>query len=78
LRFALGDIVLAIEEVEAAGLTVYGVGITLTGAINISTQPPPSVSKRPAMPRQETKRVDETTSVKKQVCVPKTSSGLIS
>lgn len=56
----------AIEEVEAAGLTVYGVEITLTGAINISTQPPPSVSKRPATPRQETKRVDETTPVKKQ------------
>jgi hypothetical protein len=66
LRFAPGDIVRAIEEVGAAGLTVYGVEITLTGALNISTQPPPSVSKRPATPRQETKKVDETTPVKKQ------------
>jgi hypothetical protein len=60
LRFAPGDIVRAIEEVGAAGLTVYGVEITLTGALNISTQPPSSVSKRPATPRQETKKVDET------------------
>ena len=46
------DIVRAIEEVQAAGLTVYGVEITLAGAINISTQPAPSVSKPRPTPRQ--------------------------
>ena len=66
LRFTSTEIVRAIEAVQAAGLTVYAVEITLAGAINISTQPPPSVRKRPAMPRQETKSVDETTPVKKQ------------
>ncbi len=66
LRFTSTEIVRTIEAVQAAGLTVYGVEITLTGAINISKQPPPSVSKRPGMLRQETKSVDETTPVKKQ------------
>jgi len=66
LRFTPSDIVRAIEEVEAAGLTVYAVEITLAGAINISTQPPPNVIKRPARPRQENKSADETTPVKKQ------------
>ena len=67
LRFTPSDIVRAIEEVEAAGLTVYAVEITLAGAINISTQPSPGVSKRPAPPRQATRTnaVDETTPVKK-------------
>jgi hypothetical protein len=57
-----------IDAVKAAGLTIYGVEITLAGAINISTQPPPSVSKRPATPRRvsETDLVGETTPVKKQ------------
>ena len=68
LRFRPGDIVRAIDAVQAAGLTVYGVEITLAGAINISTQPPRSVSKRPTTPRQasETVSADETTLVKKQ------------
>lgn len=63
VRFTPEDIVRAIEGVQAAGLTVYGVEITLTGAINISTRPPPSVSKRPATPRQAslTNLVDEIT-----------------
>jgi hypothetical protein len=38
LRFTPGDIVRAIEGVEAAGLKVYAVEITPTGAIKISTQ----------------------------------------
>ena len=66
LRFTSDEIVRTIDAVQAAGLTIYGVEITLAGAINISTQPPRSVSKRPAMLRQETKSVDETTPVKKQ------------
>ena len=67
LRLTSGEIVRAIDAVQAAGLTIYGVEITLAGAINITTQPPPSVSKRPATPRQvtETDSVDETTPVKK-------------
>jgi len=53
--------------VQEAGLTVYGVEITLAGAINITTQPPHSVSKRPATPRPvtETDPVDVTTPSKK-------------
>jgi hypothetical protein len=68
LRFTSGEIVRTIDAVQAAGLTVYGVEITLAGAINISTQPPPGVSKRPAPPRQAplTNSVDATISVKKQ------------
>jgi hypothetical protein len=46
LRFTPSDIVRAINGVEAAGLQVYGVEITLTGAINIATQPPPNVSRQ--------------------------------
>jgi hypothetical protein len=67
LRFMPREIVSAIEAVQAAGLTVYGVEITLAGAINITTQPPPSiVSKRPATPRQvSTDLVDETAPDKK-------------
>src|SRR5690349_3237593 len=67
LCFTSGEIVSAIEAVQAAGLMVYGVEITLAGAINITTQPPPSVSKRPATPRQlsETDLVDETIPSKK-------------
>ena len=68
LRFTSAEIVRTIEAVQASGLTVYGVEITLAGAINISTQPSPGVSKRPAPPRQAllTNSVDETTPVKKQ------------
>ena len=67
LRLTSGEIVRAIDAVQAAGLTIYGVEITLAGAINISTQPSPGVSKRPAPPRQATRTnaVDETTPVKK-------------
>ena len=58
LRFTPGEIVRAIEAVQAAGLTVYGVQeITLAGATNITTQPPPIVSKRPATPRQVSKPI---------------------
>ena len=62
LRFTPGDIVRAIEEVESAGLTVYAVEITLAGAINISTQPPPSIIKQRATPKrmQENELVGET------------------
>jgi hypothetical protein len=65
LRFTTEEIMHTIDAVQAAGLTV-GVEITLAGAINISTQPPPSV-KRSATPRQvtETDLVDETTPSKK-------------
>ena len=72
LRFTPGDIVRAIEEVESAGLTVYAVEITLAGAINISTQPPPKIGKLPparqALPETQTSTssLDETRSVKKQ------------
>ena len=65
-RFTSAEIVQTIDAVQASGLTIYGVEITLAGATNISTQPPPTVSKRPAMPRQEIKSVDETPPVKKQ------------
>jgi hypothetical protein len=67
-RFTPAEIVRTIEAVQAAGLTVYGVEITLAGAINISTQPAPSVSKRSAPPRQapRTNSADETTPIKKQ------------
>ena len=68
LRFIPSDIVRAIEAVQAAGLTVYGVEITLAGTISISTQPAPtSVTKRPVTPRQvpEVDLVDETASKKK-------------
>ena len=63
LHFTPGDIVRTIEAVQAAGLTVYGVEITLAGAINISTQPPPGVSKRSTPPRQAplNNSVDEAT-----------------
>jgi hypothetical protein len=39
LRFTPADIVRAIAGVEAAGLQVFGVEITATGAIKISTGP---------------------------------------
>jgi hypothetical protein len=52
LRFTPAEIVRTIEVVQAAGLPVYSVEITLAGAMNISTRPPPSVSKRSAPPRQ--------------------------
>ena len=67
LHFTPGDIVRTIEAVQAAGLTVYGVEITLAGAINISTQPPPGISKRSTPPRQAplTNSVDEITPDKK-------------
>ena len=67
LRFTTEEIMHSIDAVQAAGLTVYGVEITLAGAINITTQPPPSVSKRPATPRQvsETDLLDETIPSKK-------------
>jgi hypothetical protein len=41
LRITPKDIVRAIDGVTAAGLQVYAVEITPTGAINISIQPPP-------------------------------------
>ncbi len=67
LRFTTEEIMHTIDAVQAAGLTVYGVEITLAGAINISTQPPPSVWKRPTTPRQvsETDSVDGKT-IKRQ------------
>jgi hypothetical protein len=60
-HFTPNDIVLAIKGVEAAGLQVYGVEITPTGAINIWTQP------RQAVPdKQISTKQDETRAVKKQ------------
>jgi len=38
-HFTPNDIVLAIKGVETAGLEVYGVEITPTGAINVWTRP---------------------------------------
>jgi hypothetical protein len=66
LRFTSGEIVRTIDAVQAAGLTVYGVEITLAGAIKISTQHSPSVIKRLATPLQDSKTVDATIPVKKQ------------
>lgn len=67
LRFTSAEIVRTIEAVQAAGLTVHGVEITLGGAINISTQPPLGVSKRSAPPRRAPlTSVDEATPDKKQ------------
>jgi hypothetical protein len=67
LRFTPAEIVRTIEAVQAAGLPVYSVEITLAGAINISTQPPPGISKRSTPPRQAplTNSVDEITPDKK-------------
>ena len=67
LRFTTEEMMRTIDAVKAAGLTIYGVEITLAGAINISTQPSPVVSKRPAKPRQvsETDLVDEATPSRK-------------
>ena len=51
LRFTADDIVRAVEAVEQAGLTVYGVEITLSGSIKISTASP---FKRAAGSKSET------------------------
>lgn len=40
LRFTVEDIVRAIESVQNAGLTIYGVEITLNGSIRINTKSP--------------------------------------
>jgi hypothetical protein len=53
--------VLAIKGVEAAGLEIYGVEITPTGAINIWTQP------RQAEPDKKiSTKPEDTTPIKKQ------------
>lgn len=39
-RFTPDDIVRAIEAIQQAGLTVYGVEISLNGSINIHTKSP--------------------------------------
>lgn len=44
-HFTPDDIMLAIDGVQAAGLKAYGVEITLTGSINIATQPLPRQAK---------------------------------
>ena len=46
-RFTPEEILRAIEGVEAAGLEVYGVEITPTGAIKISTQADAPTSASP-------------------------------
>ena len=68
LRFTPAEIVRTIEAVQAAGLPVYSVEITLAGAINISTQPPPGISKRSTPPRQAplNNSADEATPAKRQ------------
>ena len=43
-RFTSAQIVHAIENVQAAGLTVYAVEISLTGSIKITTQPEAAVT----------------------------------
>jgi hypothetical protein len=63
-HFTPNGIVLAIKGVEAAGLKVYGVEITLTGAISISTQPPPRQTLIDT--QTSTNSPDETKPVKKQ------------
>ena len=50
-RFTPDDIVRAIGAVQQAGLTVYGVEISLNGSINISTTSP---FKRAAASKPET------------------------
>ena len=50
-RFTPDDIVRAIGAVQQAGLTVYGVEISLNGSINISTTSP---FKRAAVSQTET------------------------
>jgi len=66
LRFTPDDIVRAIAGVEAAGLEVYGVEITSTGAIKISTGP------RAELGANEAKRqsLDETILTKNEKQVP--------
>jgi|GEM_PF-1337730 len=60
-HFTPDDIVLAIKGVEKAGLEVYGVEITPTGAINIWTQP------RQAEPDKHiSSKRDDTAPVKEQ------------
>jgi hypothetical protein len=54
-RFRADDIVRAIEAVQQAGLTIYGVEITLNGSISINTT---SHFKRPA-PKPETEDAQE-------------------
>ena len=61
LRFTPEEIVRAIAGVEAAGLQVYGVEITSTGSIRISTGPRAEASAHEAK-RQS---LDETGPVKK-------------
>ena len=51
LRFTADHIVRAIDAVQQAGLTVYGVEITLQGSIKINTTSP---FKRAAVPKPET------------------------
>ena len=66
-RFTSAEIIRAIEDVQAAGLTVHAVEISLAGSIKITTQPEPSVSKRPQKTRTvQVDPVEETTPVKKQ------------
>jgi hypothetical protein len=65
LRFTPDDIVRAINGAQATGLQIYGVEITSTGSIKISTQPP---ARQPAAPDKQagTNLEDETRRVKKQ------------
>ena len=55
LRFTADDIVRAIDAVENAGLTIYGVEITLDGSIRINTKSP----FKGAAPKPETERAQE-------------------
>jgi hypothetical protein len=68
LRFTPTDIVRAIDGVTAAGLQVYGVEITPTGAINIWTQPPPhqAVSDKQIRTKPDDTKPDDKGPVKKQ------------
>jgi hypothetical protein len=68
LRFMRNDIVRAIDGVTAAGLQVYAVEITPTGAIKINTKPPPhqAVPDKKISTKADDTRPDDTTPVKKQ------------
>jgi hypothetical protein len=67
LRFMRNDIVRAIDGVTAAGLQVYAVEITPTGAMKINTKPPPhqAVPDKKISTKADDTRPDDTTPVKK-------------
>jgi hypothetical protein len=59
LRFTPNDIVRAIDGVTAAGLQVYAVEITPTGAIKINTELPPHPYRKKSASRPTTDRTTQ-------------------